>query len=225
MRNFDERMNEIRKRAELLRKMRQRRQKMAVCCTVGAACLCLAVLNPVFKAQKQALPEGVISAGAGETVFYSQDSCPVAEVRVSADGTETSVQDPEKIAHILTIVQLDVASGKLPGSATPNEVALPEGSNMTTGGTRGENHTYDDAQTDQSKNSGGESQKETWEELITDCLTDSQYPVYTLRLILTDGAEMRYLLTEAGVEDPETGLAVALDKEQRQILEQLLGIG
>lgn len=230
MRNFDERMDEIRRRAEMLRRRRRQRMSAAVCCVTGAACLCLVLWNPVVLGPtKQALPE----AGSGENAFYSAAECAVTELRVSAMGEETVITDTEKILHFLLIADPDAAGAIKENSASRETV--PDDSCDLPGGTRGE-HTFpaaggkgeDDATVsaeDTLENSGGAASEADKDNRTDGILADETDLSCTVRLILENGEEKMFLLTDTGLVDPETGAVTSLDGNQRQILTELLGLG
>lgn len=230
MRSFDERMEEIRRRADALRKERRRKNAAACCCLAGAACLCLVLWNPIMAPKKQALPEGVGAAGAGGNVHYSASGSSVKEIRVSGMGKESVIQDTEKILHFLAIAQQEMLSENPKENGTPSETTPLENCDIV-GVTRGENHTPPSG--GRSEDDVGEIQSESVpencedgrENKTSDILKDNWELTCTVRLILADGEEKQYLLTEEALVNAETGSAVSLDQNQRQLLMELLGIG
>lgn len=230
MRTYEERMTEIRRRTEMLRKARRQRQRMVVCGLTAAACLGLVLWNPIAGPAKQALQEEIGAAGAGEIHYYSKTDCPVTEIRVSGMGEERIVQDTEKILHFLVLARLDTSAGMLQDSAMPRETAPAENCDIM-GGTRGENTVFpaggqseDDIDANQteavSENSEGEQKNNA-----TGILSDHQDPGYAVRLILESGEEIQYFLTEEGLLNSKTGAAISLDQNQRQLMLELLEIG
>ena len=214
MKNFDERMEEIRRRAEALRKLRRRRRSIAACGVTAAACLCLALWNPVLGSMKQALPEWNPTPGSGELLDHSQNDCAVTEIRAAGMGEETALRDPEKILAFLAIAKLDIITDNLKDNTQASGNISPE--NGESVGTRGE------AEDDHTLTAAPKGDPHTHP---SDILDDRRDVICTLLLIRDSGEEQRYLLTGTGLVETETGTAYPLDGDRLQLLLELLEIG
>jgi len=211
MRNFDERMEEIRRRAEALRMRRRRRGSAVAWGAAAAACLCLALWSPVMRSGKEALPEFIISAGSGDQTESGQTRQGVTEIRALGMGGEKALRDPEKILAFLAIAELDAPSDSLQDRVQASGNDEPVTSESA--GTRGEDDT------EETLEDGPRGDPYSHSHSIS---ADSQEVICTLLLIRENGEELRYLLTSTALIETESGAGYPLDRNRLQLLLELL---